>query len=155
VWAIAKQRQENEIDLGWGHHVQGLAWHPDGGIFAAAIAPDGAAPQGSKSRVTLFEVSTGKEVKSLFLDGHQPLCCTFGPDGCFLAVAGGGNDRGGRESKANCVIHVWNVASGQEVAILSGHTALVRDLVFTPDSHWLLSAGWDNTVRSWHLAALK
>ena len=25
VWTIAKQRQRTEIDLGWGHHIQGLA----------------------------------------------------------------------------------------------------------------------------------
>jgi WD40 repeat protein len=155
VWAIAKQRQEVEVDLGWGHHIQGLAWHPGGSTFAAAIAPDGAAPEGSKSRVALFDGATAAEMKSLFPEGHQPLCCTFSPDGRLLAAAGGGNDRGGRESKANCVIHVWDVASSKEVASLSGHTGLVRDLAFTPDSSWLLSAGWDNTVRSWHLASPK
>src|SRR5262245_37710512 len=96
VWAIAKRRQDSEIDLGWGHHIEGLAWHPDGSIVAAAIAPDGAAPKGSKSRVTLFDGSTGKEVTSLFPDGHQPLCCTFSPDGRILAAAGGGGGRGGR-----------------------------------------------------------
>jgi WD40 repeat protein len=153
AWGTAKQRQEVEVDLGWGHHIQGLAWHPDGSIFAAAIAPDGAAPEGSKSRVTLFDGSTAAEVKSLFPDGHQPLCCAFSADGQLLAAAGGGNDRGGRESKANCVIHVWDVTSSNEVATLSGHAGLVRDLAFTSDSRWLLSAGWDNTVRSWQLAA--
>ncbi len=155
TWAIARQRQEVEIDLGWGHHIHGLAWHPDGSIFAAAIAPDGAAPEESKSRVTLFDGSTAKEVKSLFPDGHQPLCCSFSPDGRFLGAAGGGTDREGRESRANCVIHIWDVSSGQEVASLSGHTGLVHDLAFTPDSQWLLSAGWDNTVRSWRLPSPK
>lgn len=154
-WSLTTQRQEEEIDLGWGHHIRGLASHPKGSICAAAIAPDGAAPEGSKSRVMLFEVSTGKEVKSFFPGGHQPLCTTFSPDGLLLAAAGGGNDRGGTQSKANCVIHVWNVASGEDVASLSGHTGLVRDLAFSPDSQWLLSAGWDRTVRSWNLAAPK
>jgi WD40 repeat protein len=152
VWAIAKQRQEMEIDLGWGHHITGLTWHPDGSMFAASVAPDGAAPEGAKSRVTLFEGSTGKELSSLHPDGHQPLCCAFSPDGRLVAAAGGGDDRGGRVSKRNCVIHVWDVASSSDFANLSGHTGLVRDLTFTPDSQWLLSAGWDNTVRSWHLA---
>jgi len=155
AWAISKQRQEIEVDLGWGHHIQGLAWHPNGSIFAAAIVPDGAAPEGSTSRVALFDGSTGKEVRSQFPDSHQPLCCTFSPDGHLLAAAGGGTDRGGRESKANCVIHVWDVATSKEVASLSGHTGLVRDLAFAPDSLWLLSAGWDNTVRSWRLPSPK
>jgi WD40 repeat protein len=50
AWAVAKQRQEVEVDLGWGHHIRGLAWHSDGSVFAAAIAPDGAAPEGEESR---------------------------------------------------------------------------------------------------------
>jgi WD40 repeat protein len=151
AWALARQRQEWEVDLGRGHHIQGLAWHPDCSIFAAAIAPDGAGPAGSTSRVTLFDGSTGRELWSVFPDGHQPLCCAFSPDGRLVAAAGGGTDRGGRESKANCVNHVWDVASSKEIASLGGHTGSVRDLAFTPDSLWLLSAGWDNTVRSWRL----
>ncbi|WP_375314979.1 WD40 repeat domain-containing protein [Schlesneria sp. DSM 10557] len=46
------------------------------------------------------------------------------------------------------------MAASKQIASLSGHTGLVRDLALTPDSGWLLSAGWDNTVRSWNLAAL-
>lgn len=155
AWAIAKQRQEFEVDLGWGHHIRGLAWHPDGSIFAAAIAPDGAAPEESRSRVAIFDGSTGKELRSFFLGGHKPLCCTFSPDGSLLAAAGGGTDRGGRESKVNCVVHVWDVATNIEVTRLSAHTGLVRDLEFAPDSVWLLSAGWDKTVRSWRLPVSK
>ena len=30
LWGIEPQRQESEIDLGWGHHIQGLAWNPRG-----------------------------------------------------------------------------------------------------------------------------
>jgi WD40 repeat protein len=153
AWAIAKQRLRYEADFGWGNHVHGLAWHPDGDVFAAAIAPDGAAPKGSKSRVAVFDASTGREMKSLLLDGHQPLCCTFSNDGRLVAAAGGSDDRGRNESKSNCVIHVWDVTSCKKVATLSGHTGLVRDLAFTTDARWLLSAGWDNTVRSWQLAS--
>lgn len=155
VWEIAGQRQVLETDLGWGHRIYGLAWNPDGTTFAAAIAPDGAAPEGSRSRVTLFEGSTGKELKSFFPDGHQPLCCTFSPDGRIIAAAGGSDDRGRHESKANCVVHAWNTATGEKVAALSGHSGLVRDLAFSPDCNWLVSAGWDNTVRSWQLARPK
>lgn len=151
AWALDRQHREYEIDLGQGHHVQGLAWHPGGSTFAAAIAPDGAAPSGSKSRILIFDAANQRELGCLFPDGHQPLCCAFSPDGRLLAAAGGGNDRGARESGANCVIHVWDSTSGQPIARLAGHTGLVRDLVFSPDSRWLLSAGWDSTVRSWRL----
>jgi WD40 repeat protein len=153
MWTIANQSEVLEIDLGWGHHVQGLTWQPDGKHFVAAIAPDGAAAKGSKSRIAIFDASTCEEVASLFPDGHRPLCCSFSPDGELIAAAGGSTDRGGRTSKTNCVIHVWNFASQKSIADLTGHTGLVRDLAFSPDSRWLLSAGWDNTVRSWNLAS--
>jgi WD40 repeat protein len=151
AWAVVNNHPEFEIDLGWGHHVRGLAWHPACTTFIAAIAPDGAAPEGSQSRVVVFDAPSGRELMSLFPDGHQLYCCAFSPDGRLIAAAGGGTDRGGRESKTNCVIHVWDARSGQAVASLAGHSGLVRDLAFSPDSSWLISAGWDNTVRSWQL----
>ena len=150
AWTVANQRQHSEIDLGRGNHIQGLAWHPNGKTFAAAVAPDGTAPEGSKSRVVVLDGASGKELTALSTDGHKPLCCAFSRDGKLFAAAGGGTDRS-RESKANCVIHLWKTAKWQTLPGLTGHTGLVRDLAFTPDSRWLLSAGWDNTVRAWRL----
>ncbi len=152
LWRLPGPEQQSEIELGWGYHVTGLAWHPDETCFLAASAPDGAASEGSKSRVTIYNASSCREVISFSPDGHQPLCCGFSPDGGLVAAAGGATDRGDSESKTNCVIHLWDTGSGKHVAKLTGHTGLVRDLAFTPDSRWLLSAGWDCTVRSWCLS---
>lgn len=150
LWNVAKKREEACIELGIGNHIHGLDWLPDSQRFAAAIAPDGQAAKGSTSKVIIFE--SDREVASLATGGHQPYCCRFSSNGRLLAAAGGGTDRGGNESKANCVIHVWNVASGKEVATLPGHTNLVRDLAFSPDSKWLLSVAWDDTLRAWPLS---
>lgn len=150
LWNLAKKREDACIDLGIGYHIYGLDWLPDSQRFAAAVAPDGRAEKGTCSRVIVFE--SDREVMAFATDGHQPRCCRFSADGRLLAAAGGGTDRGGGESKSNCVIHVWNVATGKEVATLAGHTNLVRDLAFSPDSKWLLSAGWDQTLRAWPLS---
>ena len=155
IWNVAKQTLESDIDLGWGHHVQGLAFHPDGERFVAAIALDGAAERGAKSRVLMYRASKGTLLATLIPDGHQPFCCTLSPDGQSVAAAGGGTDRGGSESKANCVIHVWDLDSATETARLPGHSGLVRDLAFSPDGRCLLSAGWDETVRAWSLTDSK
>jgi len=149
VWDLAKRREKSGLELGPGQHVQGLDWHPAGGSFAAAIAPDGQAAKGSKSRIAIFEGS--EEVMSLSTGGHQPFCCRYNSDGSLLAAAGGGTDRGGNESKANCVVHVWETATGNEIAAFAGHSGLVRDLAFSPDSRFLMSAGWDDTLRTWEL----
>lgn len=149
VWDVAKRSEKSCVELGLGQHVQGLDWHPEGKRFAAAIAPDGSAAKGSKSRVAIFEGT--KEVASLSTGGHQPQYCRFSSDGSLLAAAGGGTDRGGNDSKANCVIHVWEVESGNEIAAFTGHSGLVRDLAFSPDSKYLMSAGWDDTLRTWQI----
>jgi hypothetical protein len=152
AWELASQRKELEIDLAWGQRIQAVAWSPQGETFAAAIAPDGAAKEGSKSLLMIFE-STSKVLASLYPDGDQPFCCGFSPDGRLVAAAGGGDDDDRPQSEANCAIHIWNVASRGKVAKLSGHSAMVRDLAFSPDSSWLLSAGWDKTARLWHLSS--
>lgn len=136
-----------------GIHVHGLAWHSDGRSFAAALAPDGSAPSGAASRVAIFNATTFQELTSLATRGHQPFCCAFSPDGRLLAAGGGSTDRDADESKANCVVRVWDLPSGAVVAELQGHTGLIRDLAFWPDTRRLLTAGWDNTVRAWDLTA--
>jgi WD40 repeat protein len=149
IWDLAKRQEKSAIQIGMGCHIQALAHHPEGKRFAAAIELDGLADKGARSRVILFE--KGKEVLSLFTDGHQPYCCVFNRDGRLIAAAGGGTDRGANESKANCLVRVWDASSGKEVSSFAGHTGLVRDLAFSPDSKSLLSAAWDNTVRQWQI----
>ncbi|MGD9724416.1 MAG: protein kinase [Pirellulales bacterium] len=60
------------------------------------------------------------------------------PHGQLLATAG-----------ADRTIHLWDIATSQSVAKLSGHTNDVNDLAFSPDGRLLASAGDDATIRVW------
>jgi predicted NACHT family NTPase len=68
----------------------------------------------------------------------------FHPDGTRLATAGG--DR---------AVWLWDLARGEEVARLRGHTSCVRSLAFSPKGETLASGSDDGTVRLWDTAPLK
>ena len=60
------------------------------------------------------------------------------PDGTWLASAG---DDG--------TVRIWDPATGQQRAVLTGHTGAVTAVAIAPDGTWLASAGDDGTVRIW------
>jgi len=60
----------------------------------------------------------------------------FSPDGKVLAAAGGSAD--------DFNIHLWDVATGQLVGVLNGHTDIVWGLAFSPDGQLLASVSRDH-----------
>ena len=81
---------------------------------------------GSHKQSRLREVSHGVET------------LVFSPDSIVL-VAG----------RRNGGIELWDLATGNKLTILDGHTAPVGTLVFSPDKKTLVSTGKDGTILVW------
>jgi WD40 repeat protein len=49
------------------------------------------------------------------------------------------------------IIRTWDIQTGQCLQTLSGHTAMIIALDFSPDGQWLVSGSYDHTVRLWNV----
>ena len=115
--------------------VTGTAFSSDGRYLATASWD---------KKVRLWEITTGRYIRTL--QGHtgEVYAIAFSPDGESLASAAG--DR---------TVILWTVDSGRAIRTLHGHTGVVHTVAFSPDGKTLASGAWDNTIRLWDTSSGK
>jgi WD40 repeat protein len=114
-----------------------LTFSPNGKVLAA----------GSRKQIRLWNMGTGNWEKGITsIDGykdssevfHGSEALVFSPDNMILV---NGDRNGG--------IELWDIATGDKLTTLDGHTAQVETLRFSPDSKTLVSAAQDGTILLW------
>lgn len=121
------------------------------GDFSSVFSQDGGLLGVAESRLRLWKLAGGgtpsaKEVWAIAApkDDLGLTRLRFSLDGNTLFAGTGNGD-----------IHRYETASGRELSKLIGHVHVLTDLHCRPDGKELVSTGWDETIRRWHLASGK
>jgi WD40 repeat protein len=117
--------------------VNALAFSPDGKLLATASADPADGDQQSGT-VRLWEVSSGRLVRSFRQKDGAVSSVAFAPDGKTLAAG----------SAADGTVRFWDLATGQAHELVTGKAPNVR-AGFSPDGQVLATWGADRTVRIW------
>lgn len=108
----------------------GFAFPVDGGRF---LTSDGKGP------LQVWDARTGRLLVELARPpGVGFLAADLSPDGTQLVLAADDN-----------TARVWNVLTGKQVLILSGHLADVTSVRYSPDGRRIVTTSQDNTARIW------
>ena len=113
------------------------------GPSAIAFSPNGTllAAGGEDRSIQLWDVASGKLVRSLPGHSKGTLAVAFSPDGRWLASGGG-----------DSAVKLWDVATGQPLRSMTA-ARWVRAVAFSPDGKILASAGEDRAIRLWDPAS--
>lgn len=136
-------------------------------VNSIAISPDGqyVISGSDDNTLKLWEVATGKEIRTFTGHSGGILSVAFSPDGRY-ALSGSYDN----------TLKLWEIRTGKEIRTFSGHKNLVKTsyfpsmliggqptsevfeykgvkaVGFSTDGHFALSVGADNTLKLWDIA---
>ena len=114
-----------------------------------AVDPSGCwLASAGEEAVYLWDLTTGSLVRSL--EGHTDFIndVAFSPDGRLLASSSG-RPMSDTMAATDFTVRLWDVATGEPVAVLNGHAAQSIMIEFQPAGSLLATASYDGTVRLW------
>ena len=115
-------------------------------MLAAATLESREYPDGveriSPGEVRLWDIAARK-VRRTIPWSLRHCSVAFSPDGRFLAVAGWDEFQGAAGGKTS----VWDVRTGERVAVIEGHRRGVLSVAFSPDGRLLATGGEHGTVK--------
>ncbi|MHC1764416.1 MAG: protein kinase [Verrucomicrobiia bacterium] len=136
-WDLRAQGQQASFDWRRLGSELLIAFSPDGRFFAAA---------GDPGAMILVDVSTRRQRTVARAHLTRISSLAFSPDGQRLATAG---------TDAGDLIKIWDPATGQELATLSGVSGFYEHLGFSPDGNTLFASSDSGAALLWRALSCK
>jgi WD40 repeat protein len=133
VFEVESGQLVREIKNGHSDTVFGVAFSPDGTKLATC---------GADKFVKVFELPSGKFIKSFEGHTHHVMDVGWKPDGKLLASAGADN-----------TVKIWNYESGERVKEVQAHTKQVTRLQFIGKTNQFATCSGDAQVKFWNVDA--
>ncbi|AFY35308.1 serine/threonine-protein kinase [Calothrix sp. PCC 7507] len=95
---------------------------------------------GQPPKISLGNIALANTLKST---ENSVLSVAISPDGQIIA------------SNSDRTIKLWNLATGESISTLNGHSQKVNVVDITPDGRTLVSGSDDNTIKVWNIATGK
>jgi len=133
LWSVA---DGSEITFMTGHQDR---------IRSLAVAPDGRIASGDQAgKIWLWDGKTGAYIQILASQGTDVGSMNFSPDGKYLLTS--------CSQRHPCLEHVWEVATGEEIANHKIDDDIVLATAISPDGRWAASGGGNNhEIHVWDL----
>jgi WD40 repeat protein len=119
------------VQTGHSRNVGAVAFSPDGSV-ALSGSDDGT--------LKLWEVSTGREIRTFKGHSTSITCASFSPNGRILLS--GHNDG---------TLAYFEASTGRKISSFKGHQGWIHSVAFSPDGKLAFSGGEDRAVRIWNV----
>jgi len=143
IWEVATGKELRTLtghsDSVWSVVLRTLTGHS---VYSVVYSPNGhylASGNGDKT-IKIWEVATGKHLRTLTGHYGEVYSVVYSPDGRYLAS-------GSRDN----TIKIWEVATGKQLRTLTGHSSPVYSVVYSPDGRYLASGSGDKTIKIWRV----
>ena len=129
-----KQNMIPVVQFGHSAAAVSVAFSPDGRFMISGS---------DDQTVKLWEVSTGREIRTFKGIGSNVTAVAFSPDG--LAALSG---------YMNGTLALWEVSTGQKMISIKTHSRTwIQEVAFSADGQKLISCGNDRNVKVYHVSS--
>jgi len=123
-------------------------------VRSAVFSPNGRYVLSANDRAAhIYELASEKELHDLSLQSNHINATVFSPDSKYILIASTSSNNSGF-LRTHCA-RIFDIVSGNEIRILTGHTKKINSTVFSSDGKYVLTASNDRTARIFEFASGK